>query len=86
LFVLTSGGLALGAMFMATDPAGAPSSRTGKWIYGALIGLITVLIRFQGGLAEGVMYAIPASQRPFPLIEKLTQPQAYGSGSKGGAR
>jgi electron transport complex protein RnfD len=86
LFVLTSGGLALGAMFMATDPAGAPSSRTGKWIYGALIGLITVLIRFQGGLAEGVMYAILLANALSPLIEKLTQPQAYGSGSKGGAR
>jgi electron transport complex protein RnfD len=86
LFVLTSGGLALGAMFMATDPAGAPSSRSGKWIYGALIGSITVLIRFLGGLAEGVMYAILLANAISPLIEKLTQPRAYGSGSKGVAR
>lgn len=86
LFILTSGGLALGAVFMATDPVGAPSSKTGRWIYGSLIGIITVLIRLKGGLAEGVMYAILLANALSPLLDNLTQPRAYGTRSKGGAR
>jgi electron transport complex protein RnfD len=83
LFMLFSGGLALGAMFMATDPAGAPSTRAGKWIYGALIGIITVLIRLKGGLAEGVMYAILLANALTPLLDNVTQPRAYGARLKG---
>ena len=69
LFVLFSGGLMLGAMFMATDPVGAPVTPFGMWIYGALMGLITVLIRFKGGLPEGVMYAILLGNAVSPWLD-----------------
>ena len=75
---LLSGGLMLGAMFMATDPVASPVTPRGMWIYGIVMGLITVLIRFLGGLAEGVMYAILIGNALSPLIDNLTQPRTYG--------
>lgn len=81
-FVLFSGGLMLGAMFMATDPVASPVTPGGMWIYGILMGLITVLIRFLGGLAEGVMYAILLGNALSPLIDKVTQPRPYGAAAK----
>jgi electron transport complex protein RnfD len=84
-FVLFSGGLLLGAMFMATDPVASPVTPAGMWIYGALMGLITVLIRFLGGLSEGVMYAILLGNAVSPLIDKVTQPKPYGARKKVGA-
>jgi len=85
LFMLLSGGLMLGAMFMATDPVSSPVTPLGVWIYGSLIGLITVIIRLFGGLAEGVMYAILLGNAVSPLIDNLTQPRAYGAHRKGTA-
>ena len=82
VFMLFSGGLMLGAVFMATDPVGSPVTPLGIWIYGALIGLITVVIRLKGGLAEGVMYAILLGNAVSPLIDNLTQPRTYGSRKK----
>ncbi len=82
LFMLFSGGMVLGAMFMATDPVASPVTPLGIWIYGSLIGLITVLIRLKGGLAEGVMYAILLGNAMSPLIDNLTQPRAYGARKK----
>lgn len=81
-FVLFSGGLMLGAMFMATDPVASPVTPLGMWIYGALMGLLTVLIRLLGGLAEGVMYAILLGNALSPLIDKVTQPRPYGARKK----
>jgi electron transport complex protein RnfD len=81
-FVLFSGGLMLGATFMATDPVASPVTPLGMWIYGALMGLITILIRFLGGLAEGVMYAILLGNALSPLIDKITQPRPYGVARK----
>jgi electron transport complex protein RnfD len=86
IFVLCSGGLMLGAMFMATDPVGSPVTPAGVWIYGAFMGLITVLIRFKGGLPEGVMYAILLGNAVSPLIDNLTQPRIYGERKKAEAR
>jgi len=83
VFVLLSGGLMMGAMFMATDPVASPVTPTGVWIYGALMGSITVLIRSLGGLAEGVMYAILLGNAVSPLIDNLTQPRTYGAQGKG---
>jgi len=82
MFVLCSGGLMLGALFMATDPVGSPVTPIGVWIYGALMGAITVLIRFKGGLPEGVMYAILLGNALSPLIDNLTQPRIYGARKK----
>lgn len=79
LFMLFSGGLMLGAMFMATDPVSSPVTPLGIWIYGTLIGLITILIRLKGGLAEGVMYAILLANAMSPLIDNVTQPRSYGA-------
>ncbi len=58
LFQLLSGGLVLGAFFMATDPITATYNQTAKWIFGAGCGLVTVLVRNFTTLPEGVMYAI----------------------------
>ncbi len=78
-FMLGSGGLMLGALFMATDPVGAPVTPRGAWLYGALIGAVTILIRLFGGLPEGVMYAILLGNAATPLIEAVTQPRVYGT-------
>lgn len=85
LFTLFSGGLMLGAIFMATDMVASPVTPRGLWLYGALIGLITVIIRLFGGLAEGVMYAILLANACSPLISALTQPRRYGARAPGAA-
>jgi electron transport complex protein RnfD len=77
-FTLASGGLMLGAVFMATDMVSSPVTARGLWIYGALIGSVTVIIRLFGGLNEGVMYAILLGNAATPLINNLTQPRIYG--------
>ena len=81
-FVLLSGGLMLGAVFMATDMATSPVTPLGVWIYGVLIGVLTVIIRYFGGQTEGVMYAILIGNAATPLIEQFTQPRTYGSANK----
>ncbi len=78
-FTLVTGGLMLGAVFMATDPVASPVTPRGMWIYGIVMGVITVLIRCLGGLAEGVMYAILLGNALAPLIDNLTQPRPYGA-------
>ena len=77
-FMLFSGGLILGAVYMATDMATSPVTPRGMWVYGALIGLLTVMIRYYSGLPEGVMYAILLANAATPLIEKITQPTPFG--------
>jgi len=64
------GGLAFGAVFMATDPVTAAQTETGKWFYGALIGIMTVLIRaFNPAYPEGIMLAILLMNVFAPLID-----------------
>jgi electron transport complex protein RnfD len=77
-FMLFSGGLILGAVYMATDMATSPVTPKGMWVYGALIGILTVVIRYYSGLPEGVMYAILLGNALSPLIEKITQPTPFG--------
>jgi len=77
-FMLFSGGLMLGAVFMASDMVGSPVTPVGIWIYGALIGGLTVLIRLKGGLPDGVMYAILLGNALTPLIDQWTQPRIFG--------
>ena len=79
LFVLFSGGLVLGAVYMATDMVTSPVTPKGMWLYGALIGVLTVIIRYSGGLPEGVMYAILIGNAATPMIERVTQPTAFGT-------
>jgi Na+-transporting NADH:ubiquinone oxidoreductase subunit B len=67
---LVIGGLAFGAVFMATDPVTAAQTETGKWVYGFLIGLFTVLIRvFNPAYPEGIMLAILLMNVFAPLID-----------------
>jgi Na+-transporting NADH:ubiquinone oxidoreductase subunit B len=67
---LVIGGLAFGAVFMATDPVTASQTETGKWIYGLLIGMFTVLIRvFNPAYPEGIMLAILLMNVFAPLID-----------------
>ncbi len=67
---LVIGGLAFGAVFMATDPVSAAQTETGKWIYGILIGVLTVIIRvFNPAYPEGIMLAILFMNVFAPLID-----------------
>jgi electron transport complex protein RnfD len=79
VFVWLSGGIMLGAIFMATDMATSPVTPLGVWLYGAIIGVVTVLIRYFGGLTEGVMYAILLGNALTPLIDQVTQPRVFGT-------
>jgi electron transport complex protein RnfD len=81
-FHLLSGGLMLGAVFMATDPVTSPLTQRGCWIFGAGIGVLVVLIRQFGGLPEGVMYAILFMNACTPLINRLTQPRTFGTSGR----
>ncbi|MGL1885836.1 MAG: NADH:ubiquinone reductase (Na(+)-transporting) subunit B [Reichenbachiella sp.] len=67
---LVIGGLAFGAVFMATDPVTAAHTETGKWIYGFLIGVLTIIIRvFNPAYPEGIMLAILLMNVFAPLID-----------------
>jgi electron transport complex protein RnfD len=78
-FMLLSGGLLLGAVYMATDMVTSPVTHLGAWIYGAGIGLLVVLIRIWGGLPEGVMYAILIMNALVPSLNRGTQPRVFGT-------
>lgn len=78
LFMIFSGGLVLGAVFMATDMVTAPVTNAGRWIFGAGIGLVVVVIRMWGGLPEGVMFAILLLNALVPFINRATQPHVFG--------
>jgi electron transport complex protein RnfD len=84
LFVLFSGGLMLGAWFMASDMVASPVTPWGSLVYGVFIGVITVVIRLFGGLTEGIMYAILLANAAAPLISSVTQPRVYGAVRKKG--
>lgn len=81
-FMLFSGGLTLGAVYMATDPVTSPITQKGQWIFGAGIGVLVVLIRIWGGLPEGVMYSILILNALVPFIERATQPRVFGTGKR----
>ncbi|MBC8406333.1 MAG: RnfABCDGE type electron transport complex subunit D [Planctomycetes bacterium] len=77
-FMLFSGGLMLGAFYMATDMVTSPTTHKGCWIFGAGIGFLVVIIRTWGGLPEGVMYAILFMNAFVPFINRKTQPRVFG--------
>ena len=83
VFMLFAGGLMLGAVFMATDMVASPLTGLGCVLYGTLIGALVVVIRFWGGLPEGVMYAILISNAVSPHIDSLIQPRVYGTRKPG---
>lgn len=77
IFHLLSGGMMLGAIFMATDYVTSPMSRKGMWIYGIGIGLLTVIIRVFGAYPEGMSFAILIMNGCTPLINKYCKPQRF---------
>jgi electron transport complex protein RnfD len=79
LFMLFSGGLMLGAVFMATDMVGSPMTSLGIFFYSLLIGILVVVIRVWGGMPEGVMYAILFANAVTPHLDQLIRPKIYGS-------
>ncbi|MBE7060518.1 MAG: RnfABCDGE type electron transport complex subunit D [Ruminococcaceae bacterium] len=75
-----SGGLFLGAIFMATDYTTSPTTPKGQVIMGIGCGLLTSLIRLKGGYPEGVSYSILLMNIVTPLIDRYTVPTAFGTG------
>ena len=82
LAVLMSGGLILGACFMATDYVTSPMSHKGQLIYGVCIGLLTVVIRNWGAYPEGMSFAIFTMNAFTPLINTYCKPKRFGEVKK----
>ncbi len=78
LYHVLSGGLLIGAIFMATDYVTSPITPLGKAVFGVGCGLITVVIRLWGSLPEGVSYAIILMNILTPLIERMVKPVPFG--------
>jgi len=78
LFHLLTGGVMLGAIFMATDYVTSPMHPKGMWVYGIGIGLITVAIRVWGAYPEGVSFAILIMNAFVPLINRYVKPKRFG--------
>ena len=79
---LLSGGLLLGAVFMATDYVTSPMSKKGMLIYGISIGLLTVVIRLFGAYPEGMSFAILIMNAFTPLINTYCKPKRFGEVAK----
>ncbi len=79
---MLSGGLFLGAIFMATDYVTSPETPWGKIVYGVGAGVITVLIRFWGIYPEGVSFAILLMNILNPYINSLTARKLFGGEKK----
>ena len=68
---LCAGGFMFGAFYMATDPVSGPITNSGKWAYGILIGVVTILIRNFAGYPEGVMFAILLGNIAAPIFDQV---------------
>ena len=82
LYHLCSGGLMLGAIFMATDYVTSPMTPKGMVVYGVGIGLLTVIIRYFGAYPEGMSFAILIMNAVNPLICNWCKPKRFGSVKK----
>lgn len=78
LFHLLTGGLLIGAFFMATDMVTSPTTPRGQIVFGVGCGLLTMVIRTWGGYPEGVSFAIVIMNAFSPMIERYTRPRRYG--------
>lgn len=78
IYHLLSGGLMLGAIFMATDYSSSPVTPRGQIIYALGCGILTAVIRLWGGYPEGVSYSVLLMNVAAPLIDKYTRPRVYG--------
>ena len=84
LFNLLTGGILLGAIFMATDYVTSPMSTKGMVIYGIGIGMLTILIRDFGSYPEGVSFAILIMNAVVPLLNMYCKPKRFGKEVKNG--
>lgn len=82
LYEVLTGGLMLGAFFMATDYTTSPMTAKGQLLFAAGCGLLTALIRTFGGYPEGVSYSILIMNLTVPLIDRLTVPRILGEARK----
>lgn len=82
LYDLLSGGLLLGAVFMATDYVTSPTTHKGQIIYGLMIGFLTIIIRRFGSYPEGMSFAILLMNSATPLINHYCKPRRYGHGRR----
>ncbi|ABA57675.1 Electron transport complex, RnfABCDGE type, D subunit [Nitrosococcus oceani ATCC 19707] len=78
LFHLVSGGVLLGAFFIATDPVTAAATPRGRLFYGAGVGCLTYIIRTWGGYPDGVAFAVLLMNMTVPLIDYYTPPRVFG--------
>jgi len=78
VFHILTGGVMLGAIYMATDLVTSPMTKTGMIIYAVCIGIITVLIRVFGAYPEGVSFAILIMNAFVPLINRYVKPKRFG--------
>ena len=85
LYQLFSGGLMLGAIFMATDYATSPVTAKGQIVYGIGCGILTVIFRYYGIFPEGVTYAILLMNACVWTIDRYTAPRRFGTGKGGKA-
>lgn len=83
-YEILTGGLFLGAIFMATDYTTTPITLRGQMIFAAGCGLLTALIRTWGGYPEGVSYSILIMNLTVPLIDRATKPRIFGEVKKHG--
>ncbi len=75
---LCAGGMLLGAFFIVTDPVTSPITRSGRWIFGCAVGLVTMVIRLFAGYPEGVMFAVLVCNAFVPLLNRWTIPRPVG--------
>jgi electron transport complex protein RnfD len=73
-----SGALILGAFFIATDPVSGCTSTRGRLLFGAGVGILTLVIRRWGGYPDGVAFAVLLMNMAAPLIDRFTQPRIFG--------
>ena len=85
-YQLFTGGLMLGAIFMATDYVTSPVTKLGQVIYGIGCGVLTVMIRYFGGYNEGVSYAILCMNCCVVLLDRIGRPTKYGAPKKEAAK
>ena len=86
LYHIFSGGLMLGAIFMATDYVTSPLTHLGQIVYGIGCGVLTVLIRYFGGYPEGVSYAILCMNCCTVLLDRIGRPVKFGAPKKEAAK
>jgi len=77
-FHLFSGGIMLGAFFIATDPVSAATTTKGRWLYGIGIGAFIYIIRTWGSYPDGIAFAVILMNMAAPLLDYYTMPRAFG--------